>query len=115
MQIIKTLRINGSDYPLGSALIVTVTDNVASHNSAQIYAHAQSGEVVLEHDGFVYPLVGCAPEYAVLEHFCDDGIIFRAEIDQEGQVTFSEKAYATVEFVHSAIDAKLGVIENGTY
>lgn len=115
MEIIKKLSINGSEYPLGSALVVTVTDNVASYTAAQIYAHAQNGEVVLEHNGFVYSLLGSASGYAIFEHFCDDGIILRAEIYPDGQVTFFEKAYATEQLVNDTIDARLGVIENGAY
>ena len=51
----------------------------------------------MDGNNFVYPLVGCMPDYAIFEHYCDDRIIFRAEIYQDGSVTFAERTNASEE------------------
>lgn len=74
-----------------STLIVTITDGVASHTSAEIYAHVQSGGTAELHDeNLVYFLCGCCPDYATFEHSADDGLLHTYLIYNDGTFDYND-------------------------
>lgn len=79
---------------IGAApMIVTVTDDVASHTSEQIYSHVQAGgTAVLDDEGYTYVLVGCTADYASFDHSYDDGLLDNILIYGDGSVEKREYA-----------------------
>lgn len=70
-----------------NSITVTVTDDVASHTSAEIYAHVQAdGAVILLHEGTYYVLGNCDSDSAIFIGFSDgngfDTIVWK--IDDTG-------------------------------
>ena len=79
---------------IGAApMIVTITNDVASHTSAEIYAHVQAGGTALLIDGeYIYALVGCTEGYASFDHSYDDGLLDNILIYGDGSVERREYA-----------------------
>lgn len=70
-----------------NTLTVTITDDVASHTSAEIYAHVQAGGTAeLDYEGFTYVLVGCTADYASFDHSYDDDLLDNFLIYGDGSV-----------------------------
>lgn len=76
----------------GSTMTVTITDGVASHTSAEIFAHVQAGGTAALEDGngFVYPLVGSCADYATFEHSYDDDLRDNIVVYDDGSVEYRE-------------------------
>lgn len=151
---------NGEPLVIPQPLVVTITDDVASHTSAEIYAHVQAGgsAVLNETDnwGVTLNYLGGNEDYASFGAWLDEMRMVHATIWSDGAAEFAEPNYANnddlankinrpstakvgqtivVKSVHtdgrpiaweaadlpsddhinSLIDAKLGVIENGSY
>ena len=114
MEIIKKLSINGATYSLSDCLVVTITDDTASHTSAEIYAHA--GTVVLHHEDALWTLDSCTQACAIFtSNIPEEGVFYSINIYEDGSWERFQFACPTEYRINSLIDAKLGVIENGSY
>lgn len=106
------------------SLIVTASGGVANYGSDEIYSHVQDGEtVVFALDGGDYiNLAFCNEDMAsflyasIEENLFDEYVIY-----QDGSVEIFSRTNADMDniptdtHINSLIDAKLGVIENGSY
>lgn len=83
-----------------STLIVTITDDVASHTSGQIYAHVQSGgTVLLDYGDDSYWTLSYVTESGVayFSHFTDDGFANNITIHEDGTVSQVDRDIVTHE------------------
>lgn len=128
MEIIKKLSINGATYSLSDCLVVTVTDDTASHTSAEIYAHVQAGGTAALQYGDEYLMLTRFGEGVASFSWVsgEENIVTHYDVYEDGSVdAYVQQGLASGEYVrgytyskdeiNSLIDAKLGVIENGSY
>lgn len=88
-----------------NTLIVTITDDVASHTSAEIYAHAQVGSVMLEQNNERWALNHCDAECAVFEQSLPEESVFMAVyVYTDGSTERFEVAVPTNARINSLID-----------
>lgn len=100
---------NGEPLVIPQTLIVTITDDVASHTSAEIYAHAQVGSVMLEQNNERWALNHCDAECAVFEQSLTEEWVFKAVyVYTDGSTERFEAVIPTNYNINSLIDAKLG-------
>jgi hypothetical protein len=109
--------------PIGGVepLLVTVENNVASHTSAEIYAHIGSGGAVyLVCNNFAFTLDAFVGDSAYFTTIYERSAV-SAVVKADGTVQMDLAEFAlkdnipTTEYINSLIDTKLGVIENGSY
>ncbi len=106
------------------SLIVTQSGEVANYGSQEIYSHVQNGgTVVFTPDGVDYiNLAFCNEERAAFlcpnieENIFDEYIIYQdGSVDTFSRTNADKDNIPTDAHINSLIDAKLGVIENGSY
>lgn len=89
-----------------NTLTVTITDEVASHTSAEIYAHVQSGgTAILDEGGQSYALSDWTEEICCFGSMsAEEGILYTWIVFQDGSCEFFTFACASM----TALDEKLG-------
>ena len=94
-----------------SALIVTVTDGVASHTAPQICEHIQNGGVAyISQNGWYMPICFAYPNYAQAYDVADDWLIGHYDIGEDGEVVEQTIDFARSDRV-TDIENQLGDID----
>lgn len=81
-----------------STLIVTVTDEVADHTPAEIYAHVQAGgTAVLLYDGIFFGMTRADASHAEFSSATDENLIDYIKVNEDGSVERMEHLFASQE------------------
>jgi len=99
------------DMPSGSStLTVTVTDGVADHTPAEIYAHVQAGgTVVLLYSDIYFGMSRVDTRLAEFSSATDENIVDYVRVNEDGSVERYEHTFVTPEMLDSAGGVVSGV------